>query len=559
MAQTCSSGTSTTLRGLVDDAPKRPLTPQAIEIEDDASDKSTDDTPSDEPRNHSPPIQINSRTIEIVDLVETSPFLSDRNQMDCQETDANTDTVRYVHQEMEIDQEELLVVEHHSHAQDHSRQIYNEETTEIPTRVQENKSASSRKSSTNPETPRRSPVATKNSPSPMLNSTWETVTSMSERIKRGLSADEKKNVGHAYLLEDHREKTGRFKIGSSQTARIRQRVANQVRDCNLEGWTAKSFPQFPLREYVRLEKIAQKELYFMNERFRCDSCKTDHTEYFRGEKEIARETLEFWAQWLERCKPYDSDGELLPFWVRRLDMLKDKNYYDNYFQCLDSNCERDPGLEACRGCLRAGWKAWTEAEIESEDPELEDPELEEATRKAPEQALPMSLPLFNFICILAVISFIMECIPVIGNIVHPNGIRKIQSLLILCLWVYKEMTGPTPEASAAKSNQEPSEGLAKTPRKQSTVTVTVRTAPAKLLNASRHVELPGNTPVRMSARGQIPDTEPIMKTYNRGSRESATDESPSKAALARKQNNRLDRRSIEQALERTFTLPSTPA
>ena len=383
----------------------------------------------------------------------------------------------------------------------------------------------------------------------MLNSTWETVSRMSERIKRGLCLDEKKNVGHAYLLEDNYE-TGRFKIGSSQTARIKQRVTSQVRDCNLQGWKAKAFPQFPLPGYIQLERIAQKELHFMNERFKCEACKTDHTEYFRGEKEIARETLEFWAQWLERCNPYDSDGELLPFWVRRLDTLKNKSHYDQYFRCLDPSCKRDSGLDACRGCLRAGWKAWTEPE----DPEPEEPELEEAERKAPEQTLPMSLPLFKIIGALAVTSFVMECIPLLGNIVNPNGIRKIQSLLILCLWVYQEMTRPTLDVPIVKASQKPTEE-SKTPKKQSTVTGTIRTAPAKL-NASKNIEQPDYTPIRMSLQGQIPDTEPIKTTYYRGPRESTNNESPSKAVLARKQKNRLDRRSIEQALERTFKLPS---
>ncbi|KAI3318328.1 hypothetical protein HD806DRAFT_318564 [Xylariaceae sp. AK1471] len=83
----------------------------------------------------------------------------------------------------------------------------------------------------------------------------------------------------------------------------------------------------PIMLYRKAESLMRAELLDLKYRFAC-TCRTAHREYFEVDKATAQKVIQSWRRFCE-SDPYDADGNLLPFWVHRLQQRKklwDKDY-----------------------------------------------------------------------------------------------------------------------------------------------------------------------------------------------------------------------------------------
>ncbi|KAL4751337.1 hypothetical protein BDW72DRAFT_173858 [Aspergillus terricola var. indicus] len=204
-------------------------------------------------------------------------------------------------------------------------------------------------------------------PSPSLPPSFtpkrHTIQEIFYDMKKVMRNSYKAEPGHAYVLYDHLNRDPTFKLGSS--TQIHQRVKNHQLRCR-PSWRSIQRPARNIPAPVRLERLAQREL----QNFQCDvqcPCGIEHTEYFRGSKDVGVEVLGFWSEWLQGkgkgelkdLEPYDRNGKLKDFWTDRLDQFQAS--LNEYFKCGNPQCaESQEDAPACQACLRAGWKRWTE-------------------------------------------------------------------------------------------------------------------------------------------------------------------------------------------------------
>ncbi|PLB47716.1 hypothetical protein P170DRAFT_426941 [Aspergillus steynii IBT 23096] len=525
-------------------------------VYDDSVDDELGDHGSSE---HSLPIEIDLRRAETVGTVETSPSPSGRKakrRTAFQETETRSDMARQLSRVIE---QELTPVdedsqdEHYSPLRDHFQQTHTEQFTGTPTQAEPDELAFIQQSLADPETPHQTPRVKKNKKSPLPpKNTYDAIERMSSVLKQGFDKTEKHNIGHAYLLEDTSSGTiSPFKIGSAQKGGVKQREKQQIKKCGLQGeWHSKPFPQRPLRGYIRLELITHEQLYYMRHQHECQ-CKTDHREWFRGDKNKAREILEFWAKWLRSCEPYDSDGKLLPFWTARLATFEQR--MDHYFKCLDIHCTRDNNEPiTCQKCLQVGWKTWTE------------PTSWDHFRY--NMLTPPDFPsiYFHLIFFLTVTSFLTSFIPV-PRIIFLASILRILELITVgstYFWTYSKPISMIVDDLLTEPSQASQDEIVKTPKKRLPAAQTPKSAPPILENDFLIVEESVTTPTGNLPPGQIPGTEPLLRTRREMERYSVLDESPSKGVQKRRRaknsSKPLGTRDLNEALGRTFKSPLMP-
>ncbi|KAL3455410.1 hypothetical protein BJX64DRAFT_282093 [Aspergillus heterothallicus] len=162
--------------------------------------------------------------------------------------------------------------------------------------------------------------------------------------------------GLTYVFADPTGRNKFYKIGSAKNVSKR---ANEHRSiCELSSFRVQRKPAIPIRQYKRLEKLAQAELINMSYDPNC-VCAIQQRQYFWGREQTAIEILEFWSKWLVKHSPYDKDGNLLPFWEHRLRVFESN--VQKYFDCQGPKCiKRSTDTLACPICLRSGWKAFAE-------------------------------------------------------------------------------------------------------------------------------------------------------------------------------------------------------
>ncbi|KAL5343585.1 hypothetical protein BJX70DRAFT_385371 [Aspergillus crustosus] len=171
------------------------------------------------------------------------------------------------------------------------------------------------------------------------------------RTKSSPAAD-----GFTYVFADPTGRNKFYKIGSARN--ISKRANEHRSNCHLAYFRVQRNPAIPIRQYKRLEKLAQAELINMSYDPNC-VCGVQQCQYFWGREQTAFEILEFWSKWLVKHSPYDKDGHLLSFWEHRLRVFE-SNIQKN-FDCQGAKCiKRTIDTVACPICLRAGWKAWAE-------------------------------------------------------------------------------------------------------------------------------------------------------------------------------------------------------
>lgn len=549
MARFRSSGKSTPPRSLHENVSRTQTLPpkwvvgnescdDPMNISDDDQIDLMDDS-SDDPKQNVPQTTTTALMVEGVEMVATSPSppsRKERTRSTRKKTVAPSDTAHIPskqHQEATVDDD--LEVDQEPPSKSRPQQTRIEQAIDIPTRA-ENDEASSPQSSTGPETSSHSSGSKEADQNPPTTDLNEIISGMSEAIKKGLSEKEKKDAGRVYFLENTSGETSSFKIGSTGQ-KVEVRVNAQIRKCRLKGtWKHRSYPDFPLRGYIHLEKISQKELSYMRISFHCP-CNTDHCEYFDGEKEIARRTIQFWARWLKACQPYDNDGSLLPFWTARLDYFEHKT--DHYFRCLEPSCRRP---SACQACLRAGWKAWTE------------PTTRDQIKFWMWSSIAIPNICFHLIGCLTTVSLFLSPIPLSVIVTLTGWLRQLEiSIIILTyLWIYKEgiLKYIAAPSDKPKSNQQAQKRQPTTPEKQPETVQIPHTAPARLPDIASITNYP---------QDQIPNTAPIQTKRTRSERYLIPEESPSKAAQRRRRASKSptppSETDIEEARKRSVDEP----
>ncbi|KAL4921499.1 hypothetical protein BDW62DRAFT_208466 [Aspergillus aurantiobrunneus] len=162
--------------------------------------------------------------------------------------------------------------------------------------------------------------------------------------------------GFTYVFADPTGRNKFYKIGSAKN--VSKRANDHHNICNLSYFRSQKKPATPIRQYKRLEKLAQAELINMSYDPNC-VCGTQQRQYFWGREQTAFEILEFWSKWLVTYSPYNKNGQLLPFWEYRLRVFEAN--IQKCFDCQGSKCiKRTADPVACPICLRTGWKAWAE-------------------------------------------------------------------------------------------------------------------------------------------------------------------------------------------------------
>ncbi|KAL3479344.1 hypothetical protein BJX99DRAFT_77103 [Aspergillus californicus] len=204
-----------------------------------------------------------------------------------------------------------------------------------------------------PSTPEQTSEADLGSPSLKSppRSTESIVQDLSAVIKKEYSQDE----GQTYILSDPEGNSPFYKIGKSNAAS--NRLAQHKRNCGLKNWNLQIKPSSKIKQSLRLERLAQTELKNFNCAPQC-VCRVQHSEYYLGDPKDGLDALQGWSHWLVQHKPYGDDDQLASFWDDRLDkFLTD---IPRYFKCGGDDCHKPDKGPACQGCVRSGWRLWTQ-------------------------------------------------------------------------------------------------------------------------------------------------------------------------------------------------------
>ncbi|TGJ78651.1 hypothetical protein E0Z10_g10110 [Xylaria hypoxylon] len=207
-------------------------------------------------------------------------------------------------------------------------------------------------------TPSSAPARLEPSGTINLNSSSEDVDDrIIEELKKvlpkaQLNKDEKgkEKVGTIYLLEVvPAGDLGQIiqKIGhttKSPQARIKD-INSQCKHLSTQREVVREGEDIPL--YQRGERLVHAHLDDHLYDFAC-KCGKAHKEYFRVDTATAEGVIRFWSKFC-KSKPYDDDGQLLPFWEHRLQQRNKLPYWDD---------EAPKGLSALES-RRRRWEAFS--------------------------------------------------------------------------------------------------------------------------------------------------------------------------------------------------------
>ncbi|KAI0454756.1 hypothetical protein F5B21DRAFT_474046 [Xylaria acuta] len=139
-------------------------------------------------------------------------------------------------------------------------------------------------------------------------------------LRKPLSKTELEDkVGNNYLFEVvPAGDTEKVVVKIGHTTMSEQRRMEEIgKRCNHFSMEREADPEGrPIYLYQKAERLMQAELYDCRYYFTC-ACGVAHREYFGVDKTTAQEVFRRWRAFCE-LEPYDSNGELRPFWQRRL-------------------------------------------------------------------------------------------------------------------------------------------------------------------------------------------------------------------------------------------------
>ncbi|OWY45792.1 hypothetical protein AA0119_g10978 [Alternaria tenuissima] len=114
--------------------------------------------------------------------------------------------------------------------------------------------------------------------------------------------------GFLYVFRDPKHK-GAVKIG--YTRDINRRTKEHEK-CEL----ALVFVHISgrVKAMKRAEQLIKADLRHLRRPWKCSACKRTHEEWFEIDEEIAKARVTLWVDWINNCDPYDSHGNIKPFW-----------------------------------------------------------------------------------------------------------------------------------------------------------------------------------------------------------------------------------------------------
>ncbi|KAK1770257.1 hypothetical protein QBC33DRAFT_316317 [Phialemonium atrogriseum] len=155
-----------------------------------------------------------------------------------------------------------------------------------------------------------------------VKSPYEVDDEISKVIKEQLpdkDLNETNGIPYTFHVRRGLSPTTVVKVGST-TKTIQDRMAQLEKlHKNWQYNLAPGVNTIPVRHYLRVERLAQKEL--LNHRVDqgdCLLCPTNHREYFLTNSDVAIAAVNRWRRFCD-AEPYDEAGCLRPFWARRLE------------------------------------------------------------------------------------------------------------------------------------------------------------------------------------------------------------------------------------------------
>ncbi|KAF2684469.1 hypothetical protein K458DRAFT_247105, partial [Lentithecium fluviatile CBS 122367] len=119
--------------------------------------------------------------------------------------------------------------------------------------------------------------------------------------------------GFVYILRDP-TRPRLVKIGASiNTGKRREQI---MRDCNVGLETV--FVSDEVDNHMRVEQLAQGDLWHLQRPYTCPKCLTEHREWHDVGDELAKATVTRWVDFMKQ-QPYTSAGTLKPIWQRLVD------------------------------------------------------------------------------------------------------------------------------------------------------------------------------------------------------------------------------------------------
>ncbi|KAI0512507.1 hypothetical protein F5B22DRAFT_637764 [Xylaria bambusicola] len=154
-----------------------------------------------------------------------------------------------------------------------------------------------------------------------------------KKLKSALGAKEKKymrenKIGTVYLWSvvpmSEPDRTI-LKIGSTERLE-KERLDDIKSTCRHKSIEPHLDPKaMPFILFRRAEKLVQMHLQDLRYNFSCQ-CPKSHREYFSVDKDAAQKVIQCWRKFCA-SNPYDTNGELLPFWKHRLGELQNLRHW----------------------------------------------------------------------------------------------------------------------------------------------------------------------------------------------------------------------------------------
>ncbi|KAK5629857.1 hypothetical protein RRF57_005572 [Xylaria bambusicola] len=191
--------------------------------------------------------------------------------------------------------------------------------------------------------------------SPLKDPSQEIDDMITRKLKSALEGEDKKymeesKIGTVYLWSvvpmSEPDRTI-LKIGSTERSEKERldEIKSTCRHKSIEPHPDPTAMRFLL--FRRAERLAQMHLQDLRYHFLCQ-CPTNHREYFNVDKDAAQKVIQCWRKFCA-SNPYDTNGELLPFWKHRLGELQNLRYWRD---------REHWGLSPLEGRLRR-WEVFT--------------------------------------------------------------------------------------------------------------------------------------------------------------------------------------------------------
>lgn len=136
----------------------------------------------------------------------------------------------------------------------------------------------------------------------------------------------KRRLGLVYVFEselpDHTP--NHVKIGSTKGDLSERQKGKGLERCNFKLVEVGDSSGDCFDHFLIVEALIKAELYNCRKKFQCSTrgCRTTHEEWYEIDKADALRRIARWRRWIQEQEPFDSKGELTPYWDWKVDRLK---------------------------------------------------------------------------------------------------------------------------------------------------------------------------------------------------------------------------------------------